>query len=85
MPKDSKYQKSWETQFPWVRPVANNQSRASCNICKTDFSVSNKAVQAVKQHENSATHKINLQAIAKTPKIDTVFAGKFIYVYSHIV
>lgn len=80
MPKNTKYQPTWEIQFPWVKSVANDQFRASCKVCGTDFSVSNKGVQAVKQHETNLTHQNNLKAVASTPKINTAFAGKFIFI-----
>lgn len=84
MPTNTKYRPSWETQFPWVKPVANDPFRASCKVCGTDFSVSNKGVQVLKQHDTNSTHKNNLKAIAGTPKIDMAFSGKCIPI-SHIV
>lgn len=53
----SKYKSSWQTNRSWLKPVNENEEKAKCTLCKSEFFISNSGIGQVKKHEETVKHK----------------------------
>lgn len=70
--QQTKYQKNWENQYPWVRSFQKDVYRAFCNVCGTDFSISNQGKTTLEKHQKNVTHLGMLKASSSNKKITTM-------------
>lgn len=75
--QQTKYQKKWETQFPWVRSFQKDVYRAFCRVCGSDFSIGNQGKTALEKHQKNVTHLENLKVSSSNQKITAMLPGKF--------
>ena len=65
----TKYRQSWESDFPWLRQVANDVFSAYCDVCLTSFKIDNQGISQVRSHakchENNSKKKSALQSFFK--------------------
>lgn len=74
--QQTKYQKKWEAEFPWVKAFQNDEHRAFCKVCGINFSIGNQGKKTLEIHQNSAGHTRILKATTSSQKIDTIFTSK---------
>lgn len=64
------FNKKWMETYPWIDEFKGDRQRAVCKLCKSDFSVANKGIGAVKQHLKGLDHQRSENAAANTMSID---------------
>lgn len=57
MGRVTKFQSSWKIQFPWVvKAIGKGEDVARCEICKSNFSISNQGKASLKKHSMTKKH-----------------------------
>lgn len=56
-PRNNKYQKIWESIFPWIRPVFGDGSLAYCSYCKVNLNIGSKGRTTLNNHSETVKHK----------------------------
>ena len=54
--KNTKFNNTWKEKFDWLREVIGDVFSASCSICRKTFSVKNRGISQVQQHESTESH-----------------------------
>ena len=52
----TKYQKSWESERPWLTSVPNDIYKAYCKVCHQEIKTKQNGKEKIKQHEKSVKH-----------------------------
>ena len=52
----AKYNKSWESQFNWIKFCSKDVHSVHCKLCQKDFSISRDGVTQIKSHAPSKLH-----------------------------
>ena len=52
----NKYNKTWENQRPWLRPVFGDKGSANCSYCKCNIKIDKKGITALGDHEATTKH-----------------------------
>ena len=55
--RKSSYSALWETERPWLKPVKDNEGKAYCGLCKSQFNVDNGGEFQLGRHEQGKKHK----------------------------
>ena len=53
----NKYNKAWENQRSWLRPVFGDNSSANCSYCKCNIKIDKKGITALNNHEETTKHQ----------------------------
>ena len=61
------YQKSWETQFNWIKPSNRGPHDAYCTLCKSHLSIGSGAKNDLSRHAKSHNH-VQLELLQKNSK-----------------
>ena len=67
-----RYKQDWESEFPWLNTVRNNEFKGYCTVCRKEFSVGHGGKGDVVHHSEGSGHKQALKA-ASTRAINTFF------------
>ena len=54
--RKTKYNKSSESQFNWIKPCSRDVHSAHCKLCQKNFSISGGGVTQIKSHATSKLH-----------------------------
>ena len=54
--RKTKYNKSWESQFNWIKSCSKGVHSVHCNLCQKDISTSGGGVTQIKSHTTSKLH-----------------------------
>lgn len=54
--KSAKFNSTWKENFDWLREVISDVFSARCSICRKTFSVKNRGISQVQQHEKTESH-----------------------------
>ena len=52
----TKYNKSWESQFNWIKFCSKDVHSVHCKLCQKDFSIRGGGVSQIKSHATSKLH-----------------------------
>ena len=66
----TKYNKSWESQFNWIKSCSKDVHSVYCKLCQKDFSISGGGVTQIKSH---ATSKLHLAREKEREKDNLIF------------
>lgn len=78
-----KFQKDWLAEYKWLEQVKNDTEKAKCKLCNKGFSVANKGIANVKQHQQTSTHQSKENAAANTVAIDRAFQSKIVNLFDY--
>ena len=53
----TKYQVSWQTEFPWLSRVASDPYSAHCAVCLKSFKIKNQGIGQIKSHAKKGALK----------------------------
>ena len=65
----TKYQKSWESERPWLTSVPSNMYKAYCKVCSQEITTRQNGKEKIKQHEKSLKH---IKALSDSKKQSTL-------------
>ena len=54
--RKTKCNKSWESQFNWIKPYSKDVHSVHCKLCQKDFSIRGGGVTQIKSHATSKLH-----------------------------
>ena len=54
--RKTKCNKSWESQFNWIKPCSKDVHSVHCKLCQKDFSIRGGGVTQIKNHATSNLH-----------------------------
>ena len=49
----TEYNKSWESQFNWIKSCSKDEHSVHCKLCQKDFSISRRGVTQIKSYAPS--------------------------------
>lgn len=64
------FHKDWMRTYPWLDEFKGDRQRAICKLCKIDFSIANKGISMIKQHQKGVDHQRAEKSVANTVSID---------------
>ena len=54
--RNTKFNHTWKEKFDWLQEVKGDVFKASCIFCRKSFSVKNRGMSQVQQHEGTESH-----------------------------
>ena len=63
--KFTKYQKSWESERPWLTGVVSDIYKAYCKVCCQEIKIKQNGKEKIKQHEKTSKHIKSLNDSSK--------------------
>ena len=68
MSRKTSYLSKWEKDYQWLTSVKkkNDKYSACCKLCLKSFRIDGSGIFQVKSHENSKSHKSNVQSNSQT-------------------
>ena len=54
--RKTKCNKSWESQFNWIKPYSKDVHSVHCKLCQKDFSIRGGGVTQIESHATSNLH-----------------------------
>ncbi|GFR78928.1 connexin 27.5 [Elysia marginata] len=67
------YNKSWESQFPWVTAHHSDVHKAFCSSCNSSISIAHGGKDDLRKHSVSVRHNENANAIKQAGNVGTFF------------
>ena len=62
MSRKTSYSSKWEKDYQWITSVKIVKYSGYCKLCLKSFQIHGSRISQVKSHENSKSHKSNVQS-----------------------